>query len=501
MVTGSASSARAVGPVPGGGSAGAAAISPGEAVSVGRPVRRLLSAAAVVTGSIAPDGTPVSVSITNAGDTASVTFSETAGHSVSLEFSGSFFSSSGVAILNPDGSQLVAADFGSGFVGRTLLAQTGTYTITLTPSSFTPTGNATFTLFDVPPDVTGTITADGTPATLTISTPGQHGELTFPGATGEFVYLEFSGSFAYYSGVAIQGPDGSQVASANFGAQYVDRTLLPTTGTYTIVLTPHASSPTGSATFNLFAVPADATGTITTDGTPSTLTISTPGQRGYLTFSGTAGTAIFVGLGNGSEFDYHARVVVVNPDGTTLVTSDYGPTDIDKTTLPQTGTYQLWLYPNPCPCANDLTGQTSFQVWQVPDDDSGTTAIGSQTTMTITTPGQRASRTFAGQAQQPLRISWDAAAHYYYSRVRLTSRTGRRSRTATGARAGSTPRSLPTVSTRSPTTPSRPQARATGRAARPSGSTSRRPSSRCRKRMGRATAASTRSTRAAVTAR
>lgn len=200
-----------------------------------------------------------------------------------------------------------------------------------------------------PRQSTSTITPDGTTSTVSITNAGDTAALTFNETAGHYIYLEFSGSFYYWSNVVVTNPDGSQLEAGPYGAEYLGRTLLSQTGTYTITLSPHSSTPTGSATFNLFDVPADFNGAIAINGASASIYLSTPGQRGYLTFSGTAGTPIFVGIGNGSYF--WSNVVLVNPDGSTLTSTNFGSGYIDKTTLPQTGTYQLWLFPNQCPCA------------------------------------------------------------------------------------------------------------------------------------------------------
>jgi hypothetical protein len=262
--------------------------------------------------------------------------------------------------------------------------------------------------------VTGTIAPDGNPVNVTISNAGDTAALTFNETAGHYIFLEYTGSdFYYWSTVTVYNPDGTQLASGPYGGQYVDRTLLSQTGTYTITLAPYSTTPTGTATFTLFDVPADYTGTVSIGGAASSVVISTPGQRGYLTFDGTAGTRIFTVFGGG--FYYYSNVVIVNPDGTTLQSANFGNGYIDTTTLPQTGTYKLWLYPYEAPGLNSQTGQTTFQLIQVPPDDAGTIALGGQATMTIGTQGQRAYRTFYGQAGTPISATWNDS-FYYYSR-------------------------------------------------------------------------------------
>src|SRR5439155_20139269 len=51
------------------------------------------------------------------------------------------------------------------------------YTIIIDPDGAN-TGNETVTLYNIPPDVTGTISPGGPSVTVTITTPGQNGSLT-----------------------------------------------------------------------------------------------------------------------------------------------------------------------------------------------------------------------------------------------------------------------------------------------------------------------------------
>src|SRR5439155_15982629 len=120
------------------------------------------------------------------------------------------------------------------------LAQTGTYTIVVDPQG-AYTGSATLTLYNVPPDVTGTIVAGGAPVTVTIATPGQNARLSFAGSAGQRVSLNVSGVTigTLYGGsiVSILNPDGSQLATTKVGTRCgsIDTRTLAQTGTYAIV--------------------------------------------------------------------------------------------------------------------------------------------------------------------------------------------------------------------------------------------------------------------------
>src|SRR3954463_10714606 len=95
------------------------------------------------------------------------------------------YSSATASLLGPDGNAVGGSTLfgtGGGFVDTRTLPRTGTYSLAIAPPNST-TGSATFTLYDVPPDVTGTI-APGAGFVSSISTPGQNANYTFNGTAG-----------------------------------------------------------------------------------------------------------------------------------------------------------------------------------------------------------------------------------------------------------------------------------------------------------------------------
>jgi YD repeat-containing protein len=362
-------------------------------------------------------GASQTATISTANRIGLVTFAGTAGQRFSLVASSGTFGGSGgcnlhLSVLNPNTSVLSpAACMGTtGFIDSTALPVTGTYTILLEPGS--TTGSVTLALYDAS-DATGTITAGGSAVTASTSTPGQNVALTFSGTSGQRVsVLGASASFPNLTfgceaAVRIRKADGSALSSdacVEFGG-FLDTVTLPATGTYAVVLDP-ASTATGSVSLTLYDVPADATSSITPGGSAVTLTTSTPGQNGALTFSGTSGHQIAL-VGASSSFtnltfDCELTVRIKKPDGSTLVGDtcmEFGGY-IDVTALPTTGTYTITVDPG----LQD-TGSLTFTLYDVPSDASGTiTAGGSSVTMTITTPGQNGSLTFSGTSGQRISL-------------------------------------------------------------------------------------------------
>ena len=121
----------------------------------------------------------------------------------------------------------------------------------------------TLTLYDVPPDVTTTITPGGPPVTVTTGpVPGQNALATFSGNQGQRIALKLSNvtigtSSCCSARVSILKPDGSTlVFPTPFGTSggFVDTRSLPVSGTYTILVDPQLAD-VGSATLTLYDVP------------------------------------------------------------------------------------------------------------------------------------------------------------------------------------------------------------------------------------------------------
>ena len=111
-----------------------------------------------------------------------VLFDGTQGQRVSLDFS-----DTGITGLNcnlvielyaPDGSRLARQQGGlcGDFIDAQTLPYTGAYTVAVTPQGG-GTGSVSIRVFDVPPDLTGTLTPNGPAVNLNIVT-GQRAQLT-----------------------------------------------------------------------------------------------------------------------------------------------------------------------------------------------------------------------------------------------------------------------------------------------------------------------------------
>jgi YD repeat-containing protein len=315
-------------------------------------------------------------------------------------------------LINPNTSVLTSPVCmeGTGFVDVTTLSASGTYSVLVDPSG-TATGNLTLTLYDVPVDASATIIPGGAPATLSTTTPGQNGRLTFSGTAGHRISLKgTNGLTGQVLGcdvnVSILNPNGSQLAAPTCmeGNGFIDVKSLVTTGTYTIKVDP-ADIATGNLTLALYDVPADPTPSITAGGSAVTVTLSVPGQNAALTFSGTATQRVSLsGTGgmSGQVLGCDLNVTVLNPNGSTVAPTTCMELSgyIDVKTLGATGTYTITVDP-----AEAAAGSLTLTLYDVPADTSGTiTAGGVAVTVTTTAPGQNGTLTFSGTAGQRISL-------------------------------------------------------------------------------------------------
>ncbi len=315
------------------------------------------------TGTISVGASAQTITTTTAGQNATRRFTATAGHRIAVQVSSSTFGSGccggQVGIQDTDTAPILAPAFfatGSTFVDPTVMPATKTYVLTVDPQT-NASGSAAFQLIDVPADPTYSITPGGSAQTATTSTAGQNATLTFSGTAGQKVSLAIS-SVSYGTSAAtgtfinMKKPDGTNLTSplsVGTAGAFIDTVTLPTTGTYTILLDP-VGNLTGSATFTLYDVPADVTGSIVSGGSAGTFTIPTPGQNGAITFSGISGkhpTLTISSITIGTSACCGVKVSIKNPDGSQLVAPTFFGTagGTLSPTLAQTGTFTIVVDP------------------------------------------------------------------------------------------------------------------------------------------------------------
>jgi YD repeat-containing protein len=357
------------------------------------------------------------------GQNANFTFAGITNQHVSISIPSNTFNSCSFEIVKPDGTFLVNVGAfcskTSTFYDVPILPQTGNYKLVVDPGG-TDTGSITFKLNDAT-DVTGTITADGTPVSFATTVPGQKAKFTFSGTAGQIVSAVLdNNTYVHGIGMTIFASDGSTVAAA---VPFIDQTSLPATGTYQVVFAP-LNGGTGQARVRLYTVPGNFTASGTLGGTAIPVTIGTPGQNGRITFPGTQGqrasiafsAAQFSGLySSGFTFE------ILRPDGSLFAgPSNGGPFHFGLSTtsgfidyndvfvFPATGTYTVVFDPD-----SDATGSMSVNLYDATDLSLNINADGSVNGTSTSSPGQNTHANFTPTIGQKISavISTSTYAH------------------------------------------------------------------------------------------
>ncbi len=288
-------------------------------------------------------GVARTISLSSPSQNARLTFSGAAGQRVGLSITSSTIGAGNVTILQSSGDAVASLGLGpaAGYMSAVALPSSGTYTLLIDPEGIA-TGSITFTLY-VFSDVAGAITP-GTALTLTVAAPEQNAAYTFSGSAGQKVSLlvtrsTFAGAYAH-----ILQPDGTELAYAWFdtAGTYLDATLLPSSGTYKLVVDPQ-DVVTGTVNFAFYTF-TDVTGAITL-GTAKLVTLARPGQNAALTFTGSAGQQVSAELSASTIAG--GWVSILAPDGSELAKNWFDNTGgfIAAAGLPVAGTYTLLVDP------------------------------------------------------------------------------------------------------------------------------------------------------------
>ncbi|SDT24484.1 IPT/TIG domain-containing protein [Actinoplanes derwentensis] len=355
------------------------------------------------------DGTTKVATITNPGQNGYLTFTTVAPNqkvSVKTTDASAIFACCGLrwGIYNSAGTKL-GSSIGNAYLDGLLLATADTYQLRIDPLD-ARTGSVTVAASLTPADANlGALTTDGVTKTVSISSPGQNGYLTFSGTAGQKVALRVS-DVATSLGVrdlkwGLYGPTGTRLSNSA-GNAYADNITLPVTGAYQVRFDP-VGTKTGSFTAAAYLLQPDLDlGAITLDGVTKVATISNAGQNGYLSFTGTAGQRIAVQTTAASSvFGCCKLSWGLFTSGGTRLGGATGNGYLNAVTLPSNGTYQVRIDPT-----ESLTGSITVAAWDVPADVNlgGLTTDGTTKTVTISNSGQNGYVTLVGTSGQKLTL-------------------------------------------------------------------------------------------------
>ena len=384
-------------------------------------------------GGITVGGEPVTAAINTAKKKGVITFDGTAGDRINIGFNGVSLTQFRVVVYGPDGAVVptqasavksyyatmqrelssqtnvqtstTAYKFTDDSTGSLIsssqtngasldfveLPATGTYTILLDPLS-EYTGRVTIAVSSA---LKGEIIPQGSAVAVDIKRVGQNAYYTFSGQSGQTVSVQLSDVTIRSGLISILKPDGMPLGKPTsfvHGGAMIPGRVLPTSGTYAILIDPDLSY-TGKAKLALYNAP-ELTGSIMIDQVTATPTLTVPGQRARYAFDGTAGQRINLGITGVSILS--STVSILRPDGTKWEATTIGPSggSLDPlTALPETGTYSIIVEP-----VSNYTGSMTIAL---SSPVTGTLALdGPSAPVSLTKPGQTARYTFNGNAGQ-----------------------------------------------------------------------------------------------------
>lgn len=280
--------------------------------------------------------------------------------------------------------------------GPFTLAESGTFTLTVSGNTGPTTGAYSFRLADV---ASAQALAFNTPAGGTL-TPGTSTQLyAVSGTAGQTVFFNtISGSGA---SVYLYGPSGQYVDSTGLGSSF--RTTLPLTGTYLLSVQGNDTNNPVAYDIELFNSPVNTANY--TLGSVATGSIDTPGQSDSYTFAGSVGQHLYFDGLTGSSGVYW---VLTSPGaGTADVSNGYSGYDQGPFTLPASGTYTLTVGGSGGPA----TGPYSFQLL----DEASQPEILQGATFTVTLSQANAS---------PVTVNYATADNTAHAGVDYAATTG-----------------------------------------------------------------------------
>jgi len=381
------------------------------------------------TRSVFADGEPHNVVLATPGQNGFLTFSASAGQQVSVLVQSTsaegFEGTWDTRLLRPDGTQqAVVTTSGTttsygplayGFMDVQVLPASGTYTVAVDPRVMS-SGTVTVKIFTVTHE-TPSISADGAPVSVRITTPGQNGRLPFNGVEGQLVSATMTwlsaGGFDGTWDLRILKPDGTELTSSAIYTPYtvgfVDAMALPTSGTYTLAIDPRGPV-MGPVDARLYTF-VNVTTPIASDGTPVSVPIAKPGQNGRLPFSGVQGQLVSASMTwtSAGAFDGTWDLIILKPDGTQLTSGTiYAPYTVgfvDTIALPSTGTYTLLINPR-----SMATGTVDARLYNVAHVTTPIVANGAAVPVTVDTPGQSGRLPFTASAGQVITATVSAVS-------------------------------------------------------------------------------------------
>jgi hypothetical protein len=297
------------------------------------------------------DGDPVVATISSAGSVVRVQFTATAGQKVFVNATAATLPDqcAVLVLLDPAQHQIATGCVlaGSGYIDATLLVAPGQYTVLVDPAG-RDTGSVTIHVLSTT-DTTTSIVEGGDPVGVTIDKAGAVARLTFTGTAGQKVFVDVpTTTLPDQCGVlSLLDPTGRIISGGCIlgGTGYIDGTVLPVSGKYTVVVDPDQLR-TGTAQVRV-SLATDQRLTVFVGGSGVTATVGQPGAVSRITFAGYNGEQIVIDVSAGTLADGCGVLSLYDPHSAYLTGGCIlGGKATITATLSLNGQYTLLLDPS-----------------------------------------------------------------------------------------------------------------------------------------------------------
>jgi large repetitive protein len=331
------------------------------------------------------------------------------------------------ALSGPGGGGAIGGYEGTSVVNFGPLPATASYSILFqqTGEGAANTGPVTATLAT---PLTGAFPANSSTSNIGITHPGRSVLYTFSANAGDYrsVFISESNGLIKSTTVKVLDPQGGSVGTGTLSTTasgsspnvtYSGRMLLnvgplPSTGTYSVLVQQTGSGAGETGTLAVtFSEPAAGTLSI---GTPSAVSVSWPGQSILYDFAGTDGQLLSLQVSEAAGYISSATVRILNPGGSKLKSGTLtasvcpscgntyaGTMSMTSGALPGAGTYRVLVQQTSVDSTNTsvATGQLTLALTDLAP------ASGSTTSISTSTPGQRAVVNFTASAGESIGIA------------------------------------------------------------------------------------------------
>lgn len=363
------------------------------------------------TGTLQLNATPVTWSRSTAGQYATYSFAATAGQSYTVQATASTFGGSTyVYVYRPDGSTWTSGAAGSPTpIVLSNAPTTGTYEVRVVPSG-TDTGRVAIGLGQA---TSGALSLNAAPVSANVALGGS-AMFSFSGKANQLLGLALTNLSTVPAGnsvsVTLADSSGATVGTCTVGMSAYSRfnatgcalPSLPADDSYSLTIAPASG---GAVAFDVQLV-SDQTGTLATNGVPTTFASGTVAQNAAYTFSATAGQSYQLSL-TADSFLGSTYAYVYKPDGAmwmSTAASQGSTAQLNLPAAPVSGTYLVRIEPTAWEAATDsvsvaltLSGTTT-----VGNGASGTLTAGAAPSQLNIAASQPVSYTFNGTAGQNL---------------------------------------------------------------------------------------------------